>query len=155
MTSFILKGCMGFFSLLKQGQKYADSWPLQPKLAAIFPESRVIKATKFAQKLMPFIAVFSIVWQQLYAKHHDVAFSLAILTALFALCIPFQGLYWLGKRAQTPLPPQSAVKFKQISQQLILKQVVLAQIDKPTYQDLAELLQKAERHLGREFWDEL
>ncbi|PVX31914.1 hypothetical protein C8D76_11815 [Pasteurella langaaensis DSM 22999] len=146
---------MGFFSLLKKGQKYADSWLSHPKLAAIFPESRVIKATKFSQKLMPFIAVFSIVWQQICAKHNDVAFSLAILTALFALCIPFQGLYWLGKRAQTPLPAQSAVKFAQISQQLAQKQVALPPIEKPTYQDLAELLQKADQHLGREFWDEL
>lgn len=143
---------MGFFSLIKQGQKYADTWLMSPILGAIFPENRVIQSTKFAQKLMPFVAVFSIVWQQIYAKNNNMAFSIAVLTALFALCIPFQGLYWLGKRAKTQLPPQSAVKFQQIFQQLAQKNITLQNRDNPTYQDLAELLRLADKHLGAEFW---
>ena len=146
---------MGFFSLLKQGQVYADTWVMKPKLAAIFPENRVIKATRFAQKFSPFIAPFAVVWQQMLAKGNDVAFSIAILTALFAICMPLQGLYWLGKRAQTVLPAPSAVKFQQIFQQLAQKNLPLHEIEKPTYQDLAELLRKAEQHLGNEFWGEL
>lgn len=146
---------MGFFNLIKQGQKYADTWVMNARLAAIFPENRIIKATKFAQKLMPFIAVFAVVWQQFSSKGNEIAFSIAILTALFALCIPFQGLYWLGKRAGTVLPVQSAVKFQQISQQLAQKNVVIKAVDVPTYQDLADLLVQAKQHLGTEFWNEI
>ena len=43
-----------FFSTLKQGQIYLQTWPLEAKLGMIFPENRIIKATKFAQKFMPF-----------------------------------------------------------------------------------------------------
>ena len=48
-----------FFSTLKRGQIYLQTWPLEAKLGIIFPENRIIKATKFAQKFMPFMAVFS------------------------------------------------------------------------------------------------
>ena len=48
-----------FFSTLKQGQIYLQTWPLEAKLGIIFPENRIIKATKFAQKFMPFMAVFA------------------------------------------------------------------------------------------------
>ena len=107
-----------FFSTLKQGQVYLQTWPLEAKLGMIFPENRIINATKFAQKFMPFMAVFAVVWQQLYAKADLTAFSLAILTALCALAMPFQGLYWLGKRAKSPLEPQSSQWFYEITERL-------------------------------------
>ncbi|MCK3657189.1 hypothetical protein A4G18_00255 [Pasteurellaceae bacterium Pebbles2] len=151
---------MTLFQTLKNGQTYLNTWVLHPKLGAIFPENRVIKATKFAQQLMPFIAVFAIVWQQFSSKGNLVAFSAAILTAVFALCIPFQGLYWLGKRAKTTLPAQSAVQYLHIFEQLRQQGVALPSIEPPnaeklTYQDLAELLKKAAQHLPKSFWNEL
>ncbi|WP_133543521.1 terminus macrodomain insulation protein YfbV [Mesocricetibacter intestinalis] len=147
---------MGFIKTLKQGQHYADSWPQQPKLAMIFPENRIIRATRFACKFMPFIAVFSIVWQQFSAKSDPAALAIAVLTALLALCIPLQGLYWLGKRAATPLPSQSALHFARIYQRLQKLEVSLEPApEKPTYQQLAEMLSKAERHLQADFWEEL
>lgn len=146
---------MAFFRTLKRGQRYLERWPLHPKLAAIFPENRVIMATRFAQKAMPFLAVFAVVWQQIFSKGNNVAFSAAVLTALFALCLPFQGLYWLGKRANTKLPPQSAVNFQEVFSRLKKKQVGLLPIEQPTYADLAELLQKASEHLDKNFWEEL
>ena len=78
------------FSTLKRGQIYLQTWPLESKLGIIFPENRIIKATKFAQKFMPFMAVFSVVWQQLYAKTDLTALAIAILTALCALVMPLQ-----------------------------------------------------------------
>ena len=80
---------MAFFSILKQGQIYLNTWPLEAKLGMIFPENRIMKATSFAQKLMPFVAVFAVVWQQVYAKNDLMAFSIAILTALFCLAYSF------------------------------------------------------------------
>ena len=145
-----------FFSTLKQGQIYLQTWPLEAKLGMIFPENRIIKATKFAQKFMPFMAVFAVVWQQLYAKADLTAFSLAILTALCALAMPFQGLYWLGKRANLPLEPQSSQWFYEISERLRKQHESLPTVqDKATYQHLAEVLRKAQQKLDKAFWQEI
>ena len=103
---------MALLVTLKAGQLYLQNWPLNPKLAMIFAENRVIKATRFAERVMPFIAVFAICWQQLYGKGEIMALAASILTAIFALCIPLQGLYWLGKRAQTKLPDATVLFLK-------------------------------------------
>ena len=137
-----------FFSTLKRGQIYLQTWPLESKLGIIFPENRIIKATKFAQKFMPFMAVFSVVWQQLYAKTDLTALAIAIL--------PLQGLYWLGKRAKSPLEPQSSQWFYEISERLRKQHESLPTVqDKPTYQHLAEVLQKAQQKLDKAFWQEI
>ena len=147
---------MGFYRTLKVGQQYLNSWPLEPKLGAIFPENRVIKATLFAQKMMPFLAVLFVVWQQIYARGNNMALAVAVLSALFALCLPLQGFYWLGKRAQTALSPQSAVGFHHVLEKLKEKQEVIPNFsDKPTYLDLAKLLNLAQKKLPRDFWQEL
>ena len=147
---------MGFYRTLKAGQHYLNIWPLEPKLGAIFPENRVIKATLFAQKMMPFLAVLFVVWQQIYARGDNMALAVAVLSALFALCLPLQGFYWLGKRAQTPLSPQSAVGFHHIWEKLKEKQEVIPNFsDKPTYLDLANLLKMAQKKLPRDFWQDL
>lgn len=147
---------MGFYRTLKIGQHYLNSWPLEPKLGAIFPENRVIKATLFTQKMMPFLAVLFVVWQQIYARGDNMALAVAVLSALFALCLPLQGFYWLGKRAQTALSPQSAVGFHHVLEKLKEKQEVIPNFsDKPTYLDLAKLLNLAQKKLPRDFWQEL
>ncbi|HBO38164.1 MAG TPA: hypothetical protein DD638_05835, partial [Pasteurellaceae bacterium] len=81
------------FKTLKQGQHYLKTWPMVPKLGLIFPENRIIKATAFAQKIMPFIAVFAVVWQLVYIKGNITAFAATILMITFALSLPIQGLY--------------------------------------------------------------
>lgn len=147
---------MGFYRTLKAGQHYLHIWPLEPKLGAIFPENRVIKATLFAQKMMPFLAVLFVVWQQIYARGDNMALAVAVLSALFALCLPLQGFYWLGKRAQTALSPQSAVGFHYVLEKLKEKQEVIPNFsDKPTYLDLANLLKMAQKKLPRDFWQDL
>ena len=147
---------MGFYRTLKAGQHYLNIWPLEPKLGAIFPENRVIKATLFAQKMMPFLAVLFVVWQQIYARGDNMALAVAVLSALFALCLPLQGFYWLGKRAQTALSPQSAVGFHHVLEKLKEKQEVIPNFsDKPTYLDLANLLKMAQKKLPHDFWQEL
>ena len=147
---------MGFYRTLKMGQHYLNIWPLEPKLGAIFPENRVIKATLFAQKMMPFLAVLFVVWQQIYARGDNMALAVAVLSALFALCLPLQGFYWLGKRAQTALSPQSAVGFHHVLEKLKEKQEVIPNFsDKPTYLDLANLLKMAQKKLPQDFWQDL
>ena len=105
---------------------------------------------------MPFMAVFAVVWQQLYAKMDLTALAIAILTALCALVMPLQGLYWLGKRAKSPLEPQSSQWFYEISERLRKQHESLPTMqDKPTYQHLAEVLQKAQQKLDKAFWQEI
>lgn len=147
---------MGFYRTLKAGQHYLHIWPLEPKLGAIFPENRVIKATLFAQKMMPFLAVLFVVWQQIYARGDNMALAVAVLSALFALCLPLQGFYWLGKRAQTALSPQSAVGFQRVLEKLREIQDTLPHFpERPTYLDLANLLNLAQKKLPHDFWQEL
>lgn len=147
---------MGFYRTLKVGQQYLNIWPLEPKLGAIFPENRIIKATLFAQKMMPFLAVLFVVWQQIYARGDNMALAVAVLSALFALCLPLQGFYWLGKRAQMPLSPQSAVGFQRVFEKLRETHDTLPSFpDKPTYLNLAKLLNLAQKKLPRDFWQEL
>ena len=68
--------------------------------------------------MMPFLTVLFVVWQQIYARGDNMALAVAVLSALFALCLPLQGFYWLGKRAQMPLSPQSAVGFQRVFEKL-------------------------------------
>ncbi|TCP93503.1 hypothetical protein EDC44_1173 [Cricetibacter osteomyelitidis] len=146
---------MSFFHTLKQGQLYLNTWPQVAKLGMIFPENRIIKSTKFAQRIMPFVAVFSICWWVLFGKGMN-DLSAMVITAVFALCIPFQDLYWLGKRANKSLPTQSAVWFDKISEQLKAKNIALPQVQTtPNYLDFARILKLAEQKLEQSFWDEL
>ena len=148
---------MTFLTTLKQGQRYLESWPSIPQLAMILPENRIIKSTQFGQKFMPFVAVFAIVWQQFYARSDLMALAAAVLTALFALCLPLQGLYWLGKRAQSPLPHQTALWYQKIAHELAQKSGVNSETlhTAPTYQQLADLLTRAQKQLPAEFWQAL
>ncbi len=146
---------MRIYSIFKQGQRYLRSWPSETKLGMIFPENRIIKSTLFGQKFMPFVAVFAVVWQQIYAKGETTALAIAVLTALFALSVPLQGLYWLGKRAQTPLPSQSAVWFDKICSHLQKANEIVEPKAQPTYQDLANVLKKAQQKLPSDFWQEI
>ena len=85
-----------------------------------------------------------------------MAHAVAVLSALFALCLPLQGFYWLGKRAQTALSPQSAVGFQRVFEKLRETQDTLLSFpDKLTYLDLAKLLNLAQKKLPRDFWQEL
>ena len=92
---------VNFFSLFRRGQHYAKTWPMEKRLAPMFIENRTIRATRYAIRFMPPIAVFTLCWQIALGGQ----LGPAVATALFALSLPMQGLWWLGKRSVTPLPP--------------------------------------------------
>ncbi|SMB86706.1 hypothetical protein SAMN05660772_00938 [Pasteurella testudinis DSM 23072] len=146
---------MDFLMIFKQGQTYLDTWPQQAKLGMIFPENRIIRSVRFAQKAMPAIAVLAIVWQQLALPGNQMALAAAVLTALFALSFPLQGLWWLGKRSRRPLPDMSQQAYRKIGTQLQKQAVPIHLSEHPTFMDLAVLLKKADQHLSADFWDEL
>ena len=45
-------------TMLKDGQEYMKTWPLRKELYALFPDCRVVAATRFAIKVMPPLADF-------------------------------------------------------------------------------------------------
>ena len=92
---------VNFFSLFRRGQHYAKTWPMEKRLAPMFIENRTIRATRYAIRFMPPIAVFTLCGQIALGGQ----LGPAVATALFALSLPMQGLWWLGKRSVTPLPP--------------------------------------------------
>jgi uncharacterized membrane protein YfbV (UPF0208 family) len=54
---------VSFFSLFRRGQHYAKTWPLDKRLAPVFIENRIIRATRYAIRIMPPVAVFTLCWQ--------------------------------------------------------------------------------------------
>lgn len=91
---------VSWFQVLQRGQHYMKTWPADKRLAPVFPENRVTVVTRFGIRFMPPLAIFTLTWQIALGGQ----LGPAIATALFACGLPLQGLWWLGKRAITPLP---------------------------------------------------
>lgn len=143
---------MGWFKTLQQGQQYLTSWPMDKSLGAIFPEYRICRATHFGIRYMPPIAIFVLCWQ--ITMSAQLGPSLA--AAIFACSLPLQGLFWLGKRAQKPLPPGLVKWYQQLQDKLYHAGKVSAKPEgEITYQALAELLKRAFRELDKSFLREL
>lgn len=141
-------------SQLKDGQFYSKTWPLKRELAAIFIEYRVIKATQLGIKVLPMLAVLCLMIQ---VQALGVEYMpQAIASALFILSIPAQGLLWLGKRANTPLPVSTANWYHQIHEKMAENGHHLPQAaHKPRYKELAELLKQAYDKMDSTFTNEI
>lgn len=145
-------GNPGWFGLFQRGQHYMKTWPADKRLAPVFPENRVVTATRFAIRFMPPLAIFTLTWQIALGGQ----LGPAIATALFACSLPMQGLWWLGKRSVTPLPPTLLHWFHEVRARLEEAGQAIAPVDgKPTYQALADLLKRAFGQLDRTFLDDL
>ncbi|MFR0653062.1 terminus macrodomain insulation protein YfbV [Pantoea sp. SIMBA_079] len=145
-------GNPGWFGLFQRGQHYMKTWPADKRLAPVFPENRVVTATRFAIRFMPPLAIFTLTWQIALGGQ----LGPAIATALFACSLPMQGLWWLGKRAGTPLPPALLQWFNEVRSKLEEAGQAIAPVEgKPTYQALADVLKRAFRQLDRTFLDDL
>ncbi|KAA5973045.1 terminus macrodomain insulation protein YfbV [Pantoea sp. M_9] len=145
-------GNPGWFGLFQRGQHYMKTWPADKRLAPVFPENRVVTATRFAIRFMPPLAVFTLTWQIALGGQ----LGPAIATALFACSLPMQGLWWLGKRAGTPLPPALLQWFNEVRSKLEEAGQAITPVEgKPTYQALADVLKRAFRQLDRTFLDDL
>ncbi|KEY44019.1 hypothetical protein FB99_24710 [Pantoea agglomerans] len=118
----------------------------------MFPENRVSSATRFAIRFMPPLAIFTLTWQIAMGGQ----LGPAVATALFACTLPMQGLWWLGKRSVTPLPPTLLNWFHEVRARLEEAGQATAPVEgKPTYQALADLLKRAFKQLDRTFLDDL
>lgn len=145
-------GNPGWFGLFQRGQHYMKTWPADKRLAPVFPENRVVTATRFAIRFMPPLAIFTLTWQIALGGQ----LGPVIATALFACSLPMQGLWWLGKRSVTPLPPTLLHWFHEVRAKLEEAGQAIAPVDgKPTYQALADVLKRAFKQLDRTFLDDL
>ncbi|AUH00178.1 terminus macrodomain insulation protein YfbV [Pectobacteriaceae bacterium CE70] len=145
-------GKIGWLQLFQRGQHYMKTWPADKRLGPLFPENRVVRVTRHGIRFMPPLAVFTLTWQ--IALGGQIGPSVA--TALFALSLPLQGLWWLGRRSITPLPPSLLHWFHEIRSKLLESGISLAPLeDKPTYQMLADVLKRAFKQLDKTFFDDL
>lgn len=142
--------------LFNAGQRYLNTLPNQKKLANFMPDYHIIRLVKFSSKAMPAFACFAIVWQYFFTDPTQSILANSVLTAIFAISIPFQGLYWLGKRARSPLSLSLFQWYETLRQKLITAQVKIEDEQAvPSFQDFANLLKLAEETWGNEYFDEL
>lgn len=133
---------------IKNGQKYMDLWPIRKELTPLFPEQRIIKATRFGVKVMPAVAAISVLTQMAFSNAQ--AMPQAIVIALFAISLPLQGMWWLGNRANTKLPPALAVWYRELHQKIVETGYALEPVkSKPRYKELAVVLNRAFRQLDK------
>ncbi|WGV99394.1 terminus macrodomain insulation protein YfbV [Vibrio sp. YMD68] len=139
---------VGLVHSLRDGQKYMDTWPMRKELAILFPEQRVIKATRFAIRVMPAIAAISVITQ--VAFQNQQALPQAVVVALFAISLPLQGMWWLGNRANKQLPPSLANWYREMHQKIVETGMALEPMKpKPRYKELAQILNRAFRQLDK------
>lgn len=143
------------YSTFQAGQRYLNTFPHQKKLNLFLPDYRLIQWVNFASKAMPAFACFAMIWQYAFTDPYQAISANATITALFALSIPFQGLYWLGRRAKSPLPLWLLTWYEQLRQQLATVSPPIADQAVPSYQDFATLLALAEKTWGQRYFDEL
>lgn len=148
----IPSGSVSWYKIFQRGQDYMKTWPTEKRLAPLFPEHRMITATRFAVRYMPAVAVFTLTWQIALGGQ----LGPAVATAIFACSLPMQGLWWLGKRSVTPLPPTHLHWFHEVRHQLNEAGQALAPVEGvPTYQMLADVLKRAFKLLDKAFLDDL
>ena len=140
---------------LQAGQRYLNTLPNQKKLGLFMIDYRLIRLVKFSARFMPAFACFAILWQYFFSDPTQSVLVNSIITGLFAISIPFQGLYWLGKRAKLPLPLSLLKWYEELRQKLISEQINVDTQTMPSYQDFANLLQLAEKTWGNKYFDEL
>ncbi|MEI8656752.1 MULTISPECIES: terminus macrodomain insulation protein YfbV [Vibrio] len=139
---------VGIIHSLKDGQKYMQVWPMRKELNLLFPESRIIKATRFGIKVMPAVAAISVLTQMSFQNVQ--AMPQAVVVALFAISLPLQGMWWLGNRANTQLPPALAGWYREIHAKIVETGSALEPIKpKPRYKELAMVLNRAFRQLDK------
>lgn len=143
-----------FSRTVQMGMNYCKTWPMQPELAMLFPDNRLIRLTQLLKHWMPAAAVISCCVQLQYSGMAQ--FWLAVSWALLLLTLPVQALFLLGQRAATPLPPHLNGWYKQIRQQMQQAGVDTPQpAQRPVFQDLAVVLRSAYQQLDRAFVNQL
>ncbi len=136
--------------VIQQGQSYMDAWPMQKQLYGLFPECRIIAATKFGFKVMPALAVLTVAVQLYFMGTTQLPHALTL--GIFFLSLPVQGLIWLGFRSQKTLPPAIKAWYQDIYLKMQQQGCALEQPkSQPRFHELALLLRTAFSELDKAF----
>jgi uncharacterized membrane protein YfbV (UPF0208 family) len=136
--------------MVKDGQQYMQTWPMQQELYGMFPECRIIAATKLSIKVMPALAVLTVAALINLQGADKLPQTLAI--GAFFLSLPMQGLMWLGHRSNQCLPPSLNSWYLDIHHKMQMQGCALqAPKNKPQYKELARLLKTAFDELDKAF----
>ena len=140
-----------FFDIIRQGDKYLKNWPKQNVLNCLFIDSKIAFYTRLSIKLMPAF-VFSILMLNVLQPAH-FSWPMTITFIFFLLGLPFQGLYWLGKRSQELLPSKLIPWYVAIQEKLDSNKRSEGHVmqQRPSYWELAVLLKKAFKVGGNNF----
>lgn len=137
-------------TMVKDGQIYIKTWPLQRQLYALFPECRVIAATKFAIKVMPGLGIFCVILLVNLLGWEYLPQALA-MGGIF-ISLPLQGHLWLGHRANQTLPPSLQSWYQEIAAKMRQAGCPVANTEHaPRYMELAVLLKKAFENMDKAF----
>lgn len=137
-------------SMFRDGQHYMRIWPMKKELYTLFPECRIVSATKFSIKIMPPLAVVSAASMLNMYGYDYLPQAIAIFA--FFLSIPLQGLLWLGHRSNQLLPPSMKSWYQEIHHKMQLQGCALRSVEaKPKYRELALLLKTAFEELDKVF----
>ena len=122
---------------------------MRKELNPIFPELRIIKAIRFGARIMPFVAVMSVLTQMVF--QNSQAMPQAIIIALFAISLTLQGIWWLGHRSEKLLPPGLISWYRELHHNILKTGFALEPMkSKPKYKELALILDRAFRQLDED-----
>ena len=139
-----------FFDVIRQGDKYLQNWPKQNVLNCLFIDSKVTFYTRLSITLMPAF-VFSILMLNILQPDY-FSWPMTMTFIFFLLGLPFQGLYWLGKRSQELLPNKLIPWYIAIQEKLNTQRTEGQLMQpRPSYSELAILLKKAFKVGGNDF----
>lgn len=128
---------MNMIKLFKIGQEYMKICSTDKQLAYSFPEIKIIRYIKFAIKYLPPVIAVLFLWQY----YLQIGMTSAIITTIFAISIPIQGILWLGKRANSPLPLNLLPWYLETQQKLIQEGILPAKPLKKDTMDLMSFMQ--------------
>ncbi|OIN10432.1 terminus macrodomain insulation protein YfbV [Oceanisphaera psychrotolerans] len=142
---------MGTFSTtLHRGSDYLDVWPQERQLAALFPEYRIMAATRLGLRALPALIILSLLVQ--FQLGDPRYWPGVVASVLFLASLPLQGLYWLGKRADTRLSPTLVNWYRQLYQKIAAAGVPIKEpVSRPCYFELGETLNLAFKQLDKSF----
>lgn len=135
---------------LHRGSAYLDVWPKERQLAALFPEYRIMTATRLGLRTMPVLIVLSLLVQ--FQAGDPRYWPGVVASVMFLASLPMQGLFWLGKRADTQLPPTLVNWYRQLYAKIAAAGVPIAEpVARPSYFQLGETLSLAFKQLDKSF----
>lgn len=139
-----------FIDMFRDGQDYMKTWPVKKELYAVFPECRVVSATKFGIRFMPPVAVLACAG--LLNTFGTDYLPQALTVGIFFMSLPMQGLIWLGHRSNQTLPPQLKHWYREIHSKMRAEGCVVESVTaKPKYRELAHLLKTAFEKIDKGF----